>query len=309
MVSLLQPQTKKSDPNSIFINTARAQDDSSRWQIELNASLELRDVLNCFFNGIQRVVPCASIQYLNTSNHIRVDLGAIKVHSAKYTLKAQGYSLGEIVFTRSTRFSQADLQQLEESLTLLFYPLRNAMLYKEALDNSLKDGLTHIANRAAFELAIKRELGMAKRHNQPLTLVMIDIDYFKKVNDTYGHHAGDCLLSNTAKILKSTLRETDQVFRFGGEEFVILLANANIAAGFKVAERARKAIAKSEITAGTQKIKATASMGVSTFSVEDTRDRLFNRADEALYLAKKAGRNTTKTEWDLSIKQMINSAT
>ncbi|WP_053981180.1 GGDEF domain-containing protein [Marinagarivorans algicola] len=309
MVSLTQPQHKKSHedqtPSSeqaaikISSSSATLKNALDRWQIQLNASLELRDVLNCFFNGVNKIVRCAGLTYSHRAKGIALELGGKKIHCAQYALKARGYSLGDIVFTRARPFSDEQLQQLEESLALLFYPLRNALLYKEALDNSLRDALTGLANRAAFELSIKRELGMAKRHNLPLSMIIIDIDHFKGVNDTYGHHAGDCLLTHVGKVLKNILRETDQVFRFGGEEFVILLANANLAAGNKVAQRARKAIAKSHIHVGKHLIGVTVSMGVSTFCAEDDRNTLFKRADEALYCAKNTGRNRVNTEWDL----------
>ncbi len=319
MVSLTQPQHNKpnEDQTHSLEDSAVKSPSSSvtlknaldRWQIQLNASLELRDVLNCFFNGVNKIVRCAGLTYTNKAKATTVELGGEKIHSAKYALKAQGYSLGDIVFTRAKHFSDEELRQLEESLALLFYPLRNALLYKEALDNSLKDALTGLANRAAFELSIKRELGMAKRHNLPLSMIVIDIDHFKAVNDNCGHHAGDCLLSHVGKVLKNMLRETDQVFRVGGEEFVILLANANLAAGSKVAERARKAIAKSNIRVAEHLIGVTVSMGVSTFCADDDRDALFKRADAALYRAKNAGRNKVNTEWDLAQKPRDLSAT
>lgn len=268
------------------------------WQLQLSTSLDIREVLNHFFNGITTQIPCASLCYKNEQKNTLIELGGKKAHAANYDLNATGYNLGEITFTRSERFSEAELQQLETALSLLFYPLRNALLYKEAVDGSLRDSLTELANRAAFELAIKRELGMAKRHNQPLSMVMVDVDFFKCINDTVGHHGGDLLLTHIAKTLKSTLRETDQVFRVGGEEFVILLANTNLTAAQRVADRTRLTIANSPMPFDEQRLTATVSMGISTYCSEDSRDSLFERADEALYLAKNSGRNCIKTEWD-----------
>ncbi|BCD98776.1 GGDEF domain-containing protein [Marinagarivorans cellulosilyticus] len=299
MVSLTQPSAAQHNENHKDSKRAMIKPPLARWQLKLNTSLDVRDVLTTFFNGITTQVPCASLRYHNPVKKITLELGAAKLHSAKYGLKASGYDLGEIVFTRSDQFSESDLQQLEDGLSAVFYPLRNALLYKEALDSSLRDPLTELANRAAFELAVKRELGMAKRHNQLLSMIVIDVDHFKAVNDSAGHHAGDMLLKHIAQTLKSTLRETDQVFRFGGEEFVILLANANLKAAELVAERARDAVEKSAINTNKNAIGATVSMGISAFSAEDGRDSLFERADEALYLAKSTGRNCIRTEWDL----------
>lgn len=130
-------------------------------------------------------------------------------------------------------------------------------------------------------------------------MIVIDIDHFKKVNDSSGHHAGDLVLKHVSQTLKDTLRETDQVFRFGGEEFVIVLSNANTAAAERVAERARKLVETTSVSINNCNLGVSISLGVSTFSAEDDRDSLFQRADEALYLAKKSGRNCVKTEWDL----------
>lgn len=298
-----------------YIEEFTTKESGSRWPLKLNASLDIREVLNCFFKGINALVECAHLQFAGGKSALIVNFGSAKKHSAKYTLKTSDYTLGNITFTRAKHFSSQELKQLEDSLALLFYPLRNALLYQEALDNSLKDELTQIANRAAFELAIKREIGVAKRHSHPLCMLVVDIDHFKKVNDNFGHSAGDKLLQQVAKSLKSTLRETDQLFRFGGEEFVILLGNAGINAGVQVAHRALSAVAKEFFYAASpsagvtvqksqnpvagKRVKATASIGVSVFCSGDTRDTLFSRADEALYLAKSMGRNRVHTEDDL----------
>lgn len=304
MVSLTQPITP-AKPKTNLTNemafeqhqaTAKA---SPKWASKLNASLEIRDVLASFFKGMTQEVPLASLRYRNSTKNINLEIGATKTHSATYGLKASGYELGDIIFSRSERFSLEELKNLEDALSHLFYPLRNALLYKEALDSSLRDSLTGLSNRAAFELAIKRELSMAKRHNQVLSLIIVDIDHFKQVNDSAGHHAGDKLLVHVAQLLQSTLRETDQVFRVGGEEFVILLASANLAAAHRVAERSRTSIANSNISVCGRVLGASVSMGISVYSSEDERDSLFERADEALYFAKKNGRNCIKTEWDV----------
>ncbi|HEY7771737.1 MAG TPA: GGDEF domain-containing protein [Marinagarivorans sp.] len=297
MVSLTQPTDANNKRNGRKSATLKAP--VPRWQLKLNTSLDVRDVLTTFFTGITSMVPCANLRYQNPVKKITIELGGAKQHSAQYGLKAGGYDLGEITFTRSDPFAEDELKQLEDGLSILFYPLRNALLYKEALDSSLRDPLTELSNRAAFELAVKRELGIAKRHNQLLSMIVIDIDHFKKVNDTAGHHTGDLLLKHVAQTLKETLRETDQLFRFGGEEFVVLLSNANIAAAARVAERTRKVVESTGLRLNDCEVGASISMGVSTFSSEDDRDSLFQRADEALYLAKNSGRNCVKTEWDL----------
>ena len=283
MVSLTQPSAAQHNENHKDPKRAVIKPPLARWQLKLNTSLDVRDVLTTFFSGITTQVPCASLRYHNPAKKITVELGAAKLHSAKYGLKASGYDLGEVIFTRSEQFAESDLQQLEDGLSAVFYPLRNALLYKEALDSSLRDPLTELSNRAAFELAVKRELGMAKRHNQLLSMIVIDVDHFKAVNDSAGHHAGDMLLKHIAQTLKSTLRETDQVFRFGGDEFAIIVADASEQSLAVIEHRVYLAMSKDALLA---KYNVTSSLGLAFMNRADNASSFFKRADKALYSQK-----------------------
>jgi len=167
--------------------------------------------------------------------------------------------------------------------------IENARLFSGVKQLAITDGLTGLYNiRYFYELA-EFELKRAKRYKYPLSLIMIDIDHFKKVNDTHGHLAGDEVLKSVARRLKKIVREIDVLGRYGGEEFLILLPNINLVKD--VAERVRRAIEMEPVHTGDADIYVTASIGVSMLSADADLQTLFRQADAALYKAKEKGRN------------------
>jgi len=157
---------------------------------------------------------------------------------------------------------------------------------------AMTDELTKLYNQRAFMLAFEKEIASASRSHRPLSLIAIDIDYFKKVNDTYGHHVGDLALQHFADIASYSVRAEDTVGRIGGEEFAILLPNANAKSAQCMGERLRKTAESSSFEHDDKTIKFTISVGVSTLSSDNaTPTQMVNQADKALYDAKGAGRN------------------
>lgn len=158
-------------------------------------------------------------------------------------------------------------------------------------ERMLIDALTGIPNRLALDERLKLELARFKRHKQPLTLAVWDIDHFKAINDTFGHKAGDKALRIVAQKLAQEVRETDFVARYGGEEFVMLFVNTSMVDAQPKAERIREAIAAAPFRYGDKPLRITLSCGLSQLRAHDTADQLFERADQALYAAKQGGRN------------------
>ncbi len=150
------------------------------------------------------------------------------------------------------------------------------------------DALTGTGNRAAFERALELEITHADRYKRPFSLMMMDIDYFKSVNDRFGHDAGDRVLRQFCATAARMLRESDQFFRFGGEEFVVLMPETDLAGALHVAERVRQAV---EMESMEHVGAVTVSIGVTQYSRRESRSDLVNRADSALYAAKSTGRN------------------
>ena len=152
----------------------------------------------------------------------------------------------------------------------------------------ITDRLTGLFNRHKLDSVVSDELNRAKRYNHTFGIILIDIDYFKSVNDTFGHQVGDTVLVEIANILKANTRNTDTVGRWGGEEFLIVVPQTDELKIKKIAEALRRAIESHTFTTVGKK---TASFGVTVFQKNDTIELMLNRADEALYKVKSSGRN------------------
>jgi diguanylate cyclase (GGDEF)-like protein len=165
--------------------------------------------------------------------------------------------------------------------------------------DSKMDFLTKIANRRAFETRLTEEFERTKRYSSVFTLIMVDIDHFKKVNDVYGHNVGDQILRLVAQVLEDQTRFNDFVSRYGGEEFAVLLPESRADQGRYVAEKIRRAVENTSFMNGDDKIKVTVSAGVSEVVAEsDTPETFVERVDAALYEAKKNGRNRVEMAAD-----------
>ncbi|HLB94851.1 MAG TPA: diguanylate cyclase [Nitrospiria bacterium] len=170
----------------------------------------------------------------------------------------------------------------------------DAQLHDEVARLATSDGLTGVANHRRFQERLAEECERQTRHQGTFSLIMLDVDHFKRINDSFGHPVGDQVLKRLAGILVSMMRKIDTVARYGGEEFAVLLPNAGRREAAKLADRIRKAVEESRFEIGPTPIPVTVSLGVATFP-EDTllRQELLEAADQALYAAKKAGRNRT----------------
>ncbi|WP_213939907.1 GGDEF domain-containing protein [Pseudomonas sp. dw_612] len=259
--------------------------------LQLQTSLEPQRILGLFFREIQRLVPLDALSYQHKTSDLRLEFGQRGHHSVSYSLSHEGEHLGELVFRRNQRFNEQEQGNLESLLSALLYPMRNALLYRAATQSALRDPLTDTGNRVAMDQTLQREIEMSRRHLQPLSLLMLDIDHFKRVNDSHGHSAGDEVLKAVAASIKGQLRNVDMVFRFGGEEFLILLSNTTREAAAMVGERLRFAAQAQEYRADGQSIELTVSLGCSTLLPGESAESLLRRADSALYVAKREGRN------------------
>ena len=156
---------------------------------------------------------------------------------------------------------------------------------------AITDALTGCFNKKEIEFLTEKILKNYLRYGNSFSILMLDIDFFKKVNDTYGHLAGDFILKEVANTLKNTIRDSDFCGRFGGEEFIILLPNTKLTGALKLAERIRNIIENKEFNFNGEKIPITVSIGITSASKHDNVSSLIERADTALYDAKRNGRN------------------
>ncbi|MBD0679900.1 GGDEF domain-containing protein [Pseudomonas sp. PSB11] len=259
--------------------------------LQLQTSLEPQRILGLFYREIQRLVPLDALIYQHKSSDLRLEFGQRGHHSISYSLSHEGEHLGELTFRRNQRFSEQEQANLESLLAALLYPMRNTLLYRAATQSALRDPLTDTGNRIAMDQTLQREIELARRHMQPLSLLMLDIDHFKRVNDTHGHGAGDDVLKAVAASIKNQLRNVDMVFRYGGEEFLILLSNTSREAAALVGERLRCAAQAEDYPADGRTVELTVSLGCSTLLPGESAESLLRRADSALYVAKREGRN------------------
>ncbi len=164
---------------------------------------------------------------------------------------------------------------------------------KSIYESATRDGLTKIFNKKYFLDTLRKEFAYCLRHRVPLSLVMFDIDHFKKINDTYGHPAGDYVLQRVAQKIAETVRQEDLFARYGGEEFALMLRESAADKGLRCAERCRRAVDVAEFVFNGTPIKVTISLGVATLFDSDFAqpDDLIAAADKYLYRAKRAGRN------------------
>ncbi|MBG0790958.1 MAG: sensor domain-containing diguanylate cyclase [Desulfovibrionaceae bacterium] len=191
------------------------------------------------------------------------------------------------------RLGKDQVETFRSAINHIGLALRNALTFKEVKLRADRDGLTRIYNRRSFEERLVYEIKRRRRYNHDLSLLMVDLDHFKSVNDTYGHKTGDMVLRKVGEILVRTFRTTDLAARYGGEEFVVLLPHTSEESAWKLAERVRRNIESSEFSFENRTFSITASIGVA--SVEggalSSDDDLIVKADKALYQAKNNGRN------------------
>ena len=189
-------------------------------------------------------------------------------------------------------FSVADERLLVTFASQLATAIEKVRLFEEVKELSITDPLTALYNRRHFFEQAAREFPRARRYARPLAAVMLDLDRFKRVNDTYGHAVGDQVLQAVARICRRELRQIDLLARYGGEEFVALLPESELAEAGQVAQRLCDRIVAATFDTNAGPVQLTVSLGVAALDEDcDHLEELVKRADQALYAAKQAGRN------------------
>lgn len=200
-----------------------------------------------------------------------------------------GALIVQLPVLRPRRWRGTVVEPLEWAMSAAALALRALSRVEHAERSAATDGLTKIANRTTFTAALERELARSTRSGQPISLVMVDLDQFKQVNDEHGHQAGDEALRNVAEALSQACRDQDTAARYGGEEFVVILTDCGPERSVQVAERLRAAVA----AAGAARA-LTASAGVASYPAHATNlETLVRAADDALLVSKRTGRNRT----------------
>ncbi|MBI42163.1 MAG: GGDEF domain-containing protein [Oceanospirillales bacterium] len=263
----------------------------------LATTLSLEDQLGVLAEEMADIVPFEAMMYRHTIARqefvFRTGMGG--PHRAEYRLSLEGELYGYLELHRRTRFSEEELEAIEVFIGAAICPIRNACRFIALEQMALTDTLTGVPNRRALDEDLGRICHLANRHNENHSLILVDLDHFKAVNDTHGHLIGDQVLRMSAAGLTRTLRNSDRVYRFGGEEFPVLLPHTDAPHAREAAERIRLALASLALDrlVGAP-LCITASCGVATHLAGESPEQWLARADEALYRAKQAGRNQTR---------------
>lgn len=229
------------------------------------------------------------------SNHLEI----VKTHPAFIATREAHKAIHESLRQIAKKLNQGEKVTTEEADAFLLkegeFLSSLSNLRDELFSLSYSyDYLTGTLNRQAFFQLLDREYARLLRSNEPCSLAMVDLDFFKGINDKYGHQAGDDVLQHVANFLNQCLRPYDLICRFGGEEFLLCLPHASVEVAFNTIERLRKQFSESEITlASGEKIRVTASFGIAPLGVDTPPDKSIEHADAALYQAKNQGRNRT----------------
>ncbi|MEX1200317.1 MAG: GGDEF domain-containing protein [Methylophaga sp.] len=257
----------------------------------LQTTLDLRQLLQLFHQQVQSVLQLDGLRLQHPPLRQDLKFGNTVHHNCHYQLEIDKQSLGKLTISRGRRFSDDEILLIEDLLCKLVYPLRNCQQYQQALDAAMTDKLTGMPNREAFDRHLGREIDLAKRLNLPLSLLVVDIDNFKAINDAYGHSSGDRALTLIGQALINCLRRSDIAFRYGGEEFTVVLSHCDHNTALQVAERLRQAVSQLTCHDGSRSFSLTVSIGLAQMKADENCYQIFDRADKALYQAKADGRN------------------
>ena len=255
---------------------------------KLQSSLDPEALLVIFKLSIRQYLPLCNLAFHTGNCTLTADISIPGNVNLRFDLSDDGYALGQLECDLEQNLTMAQHALLTMLSRVLIHPLRNALEYQKMKLLAFQDSLTGLANRNQFEHSFQQLAVTSYKKQTNFSLLIIDLDGFKRVNDKYGHQTGDFVLANFAKLLLQFSSERAQVFRFAGDEFTILINDVDKHFISYFALGIKNAIAKNRSLA---KFKLSCSIGSAQFQADDTLDSLFERADKALYRAKGKGRN------------------
>ena len=283
--------------------TAAADADRDRLQRELERlvnrleeALDFHQLLDTFIANVRRVVPCDGIEYEHDEVNLYLLDGELMDYACHYNLSYQAQALGQIRFSRGHAFSEDEQVAIETMLSGLVMPLHNALRYQQAIRVAQRDELTGLRNSSYYHDNIGLEIERARRYRVPFSLILLDVDNFRQINDRHGRSTGDAVLMQLAGRIEAQARSSDIVFRNGGDAFLVFLPNTRREQALLVAERIKRQLAASRCEVEGEHIACTVSAGVVTVAAGDTPYKLNNRADRALFHAKILGKNRVHAE-------------
>lgn len=284
------------EPDKRFLRSVRREplsSDSHRLAQLANRfarSLELRDLLASITEEIGGELALAGLMVESTLVDEQTMFGDAAPFSTSRRLVVEDRDVATITFMCTRSIHRESDELLDALMEALRYPLRNALLYQQALQCALRDPLTGVYNRAALDTELGRELRLSLRYGQPLCLLRVSVDGFAGLIDSYSAEFGDLVIKSTAGKLLENLRNTDRVFRYAQDEFVVALNGTNLQGGSRVAERIGESIEALRIGKDNVSVVIGASIGVTDLRSTDDAPTLIGRAGEALEEARAKGR-------------------
>jgi two-component system cell cycle response regulator len=254
----------------------------------LQTSMEPEISLSIFRQEIGKYLPISDVTFCDEVKRCDHSVSTHQGYCISQRLTVESHAIGclKCYFVKKPTLAQVKL--LKHLAKILSYPLSNAIQFQQIKSMALTDNLTGLANRNEFEVKYKMLVASCLERQSSFSLLIIDLDGFKCVNDQFGHQTGDLVLSEFARLLLVSCREEDEVFRFGGDEFIILLNDANLVAVPNIAKRIKSLMTSCPFL---NRFGLSCSIGSALYQKYDDPKQLFGRADDALYRAKKKGKN------------------
>jgi diguanylate cyclase (GGDEF)-like protein len=257
---------------------------------------DVYQLLDTFITEVRKKLPCDGVEYSEDSLGLYFMDGILGHHRCDYRIQLGEQFLGNIAFFRGVRFQESEQIIIENLLAGLVRPLRNALQYQQALCFALRDDLTGLRNSTAYYDNVNYEIERAKRYKVPFSLLLINLDNFMQINRHYGRDAGNSVLTEVARRLGDQARNSDIIFRKGGDEFLVFLTNTDISAALIAANRLKQTVIAAPCEFGGSEIPFTMSIGVVTVLPTDSAVKLIDRADRALLHAKELGKDRVQAE-------------
>jgi two-component system, cell cycle response regulator len=258
---------------------------------QLQTTLEIQQQLNIVSMAAGKILPISAMTLKTAVGEFSASGSRPADCEYRSLLVLNHQCLAELIYHSDHAFTpmvQRELLLLESEW---LFALRNALIVCRLQQMALKDTLTGLGNRRFFDDSFDKAVQLAKRHNEHCALILLDLDNFKQVNDSAGHSTGDDVLLAVAECLRDTLRATDSLFRFGGDEFAIILSGQDTNSAKLVARRLVRSINQHYLC---RQYNVSASVGLAVFNTTQSSKQLFTAADNALYAAKEAGKNTVR---------------
>jgi len=254
----------------------------------LQTSKEPEHLFAIFRQEVFKYLPISHLTLSYKNSHCHQSVLEPQGYCIRQRLSADGKGIGHLKCHFEQKPTLAQVTLLKRLTKVFSFPLSNAIDYQKIKSMALTDNLTGLANRNQFEMAFKHLVSRSIKNNSNFSLLILDLDGFKSVNDEFGHQTGDLVLASFANILLSSCREGDRAFRFGGDEFTILLHDAKEDAVPQIAKRIKQTMSVCNFMT---KFGLSCSIGSALYQKDDESTHLFGRADAALFRAKEKGKN------------------